>query len=200
MSDRHVQTLAALLHDEMRYRIGIPDPHREDLSVDEPTCQLLAAHLIASGVSLALPVPALDALREAAQEVVRLGNQPGLDDDEWEAAFTALEAALRIVAAREAEAILADGSVFLAGEAALPVPALDTLRLALQKISIRHSEDPAGGMGWRSDAEGRYGHYDHACLICGTSDEYAVEWPCYTRRIADEALAAALRERETTHD
>ncbi len=34
-------------------------------------------------------------LQEAATELVRLGNQPGLDDDEWEAAFTALEEALR---------------------------------------------------------------------------------------------------------
>ena len=35
------------------------------------------------------------ALLDAAREVVRLGNQPGLDDDEWEAAFTALEEAAR---------------------------------------------------------------------------------------------------------
>ena len=33
-------------------------------------------------------------LREAARYVVQLGNQPGMDDDEWEQAMTALEAAL----------------------------------------------------------------------------------------------------------
>lgn len=37
---------------------------------------------------------ALAVLRGAASEVVRLGNQPGMDDDEWEAAMTALEEAL----------------------------------------------------------------------------------------------------------
>ena len=43
--------LAALLHEEMRFRIGIEDPHPEDIDVDEPTCELLAAHLIAAGVT-----------------------------------------------------------------------------------------------------------------------------------------------------
>ena len=36
----------------------------------------------------------LEELFEAAVEVVRLGNQPGMDDDEWEAAMVALETVL----------------------------------------------------------------------------------------------------------
>lgn len=36
------------------------------------------------------------AIEDYALEVVRLGNQPGMDDDEWEAAFTHLEGALRL--------------------------------------------------------------------------------------------------------
>ena len=37
----------------------------------------------------------LDGIVAAASEVCRLGNQPGFDDDEWEAAITALEEVLR---------------------------------------------------------------------------------------------------------
>lgn len=33
-------------------------------------------------------------VRVAATEVVRLGNQPGMDDDEWETAMSNLEVAL----------------------------------------------------------------------------------------------------------
>jgi hypothetical protein len=36
----------------------------------------------------------LEELREAAVEVVRLGNQPGMDDAEWETAMSALESVL----------------------------------------------------------------------------------------------------------
>lgn len=37
----------------------------------------------------------LRAIEEWARHLVALGNQPGLDDEEWEAAFTSLEKATR---------------------------------------------------------------------------------------------------------
>lgn len=45
-----------------------------------------------------LPLPALARLRaieRAAMYVAQLGNQPGMDDEEWEGAMTALEEALQ---------------------------------------------------------------------------------------------------------
>lgn len=53
-------------------------------------------------------------------------------------------------------------------------------RDALDAALALHQPDPDGGMGWRSD--GRYGVIDPACRTCGTSDEYAVPWPCATVR------------------
>lgn len=41
------------------------------------------------------PANGEEGLRAAAAEVIRLGNQPGMDDAEWEAAMTALEEAWR---------------------------------------------------------------------------------------------------------
>ena len=49
-------TLAEILHEEMNFRVGIPDWHPEKTAVDEPTCQLLAAHLVAAGVTVGLDV------------------------------------------------------------------------------------------------------------------------------------------------
>ena len=63
-----------------------------------------------------------------------------------------------------------------------------TAREALERIRDAHDRDPHGGMGWRDD--GDYGVYENACLVCGTADEYAVEWPCYTRTLAEAGLKA----------
>lgn len=60
--------------------------------IDRTTTRLRAGLNPSNTVPRLLVVIA--ALREAASEVVRLGNQPGMDDDEWEAAMTALERAL----------------------------------------------------------------------------------------------------------
>lgn len=45
-----------------------------------------------------VPLVEIQRLRDieaAAYELLALGNQPGLDDEEWEAAFTSLEKAAR---------------------------------------------------------------------------------------------------------
>ncbi len=39
-------------------------------------------------------LPALLAIADALREIVRLGNQPGMDNDEWESAMSAAETAL----------------------------------------------------------------------------------------------------------
>lgn len=64
----------------------------------------------------------------------------------------------------------------------------DRLKEALLGIIGIHHADPDGGMGFR---DGGYGHYDNACATCGTSDEYAVEWPCSTVLAARAALESS---------
>ena len=61
------------------------------------------------------------------------------------------------------------------------------LRYSLESIRDLHDKDPDGGMGWQD--KGGYGVIDPACRACGTSDEYAVPWPCSTRQHAEAALA-----------
>lgn len=60
------------------------------------------------------------------------------------------------------------------------------LRYSLEAIRDIHDKEPDGGMGWVPTG---YGKIDPACKTCGTSDEYAVEWPCSTRLQVDAALA-----------
>lgn len=71
-------------------------------------------------------------------------------------------------------------------EAAAPA---EGLREALAAIRDAHTPDPddPGGMGW--DDKGGYVHKDAVCRICGTSDEYGVDWPCWTHEQARAALA-----------
>jgi hypothetical protein len=61
-----------------------------------------------------------------------------------------------------------------------------TDRDVLNQIAECHSPEEGGGMGYRT-VEGvwSYGHMDPVCRSCGTPDEYAVEWPCATRRLLD---------------
>ena len=63
---------------------------------------------------------------------------------------------------------------------------------AKRAIVARHSD---GGcpVGWTKDV---YGGVDHACLECGTFDEYGVAWPCPTLRI----LAQPYCDREGWRD
>ena len=72
------------------------------------------------------------------------------------------------------------------------------LKYSLESIRDLHDKDPDGGMGFR--AEGGYGPIDPACLVCGTSDEYAVEWPCATRKQAEVALSDLLSIVGHRHD
>ncbi|MGA4941751.1 hypothetical protein [Streptomyces cinereoruber] len=61
--------------------------------------------------------------------------------------------------------------------------------------AVRKLHRPVEGQGWDSDEPGeRYGHVAQACISCGTSDEYAVRWPCATVR----ALDAHTTPTETT--
>jgi hypothetical protein len=50
---------------------------------------------------------------------------------------------------------------------------------AKRRIVALHG-DGGHTVGWTKDV---YGGVDHACLECGTFDEYGVEWPCTTLRI-----------------
>lgn len=65
---------------------------------------------------------------------------------------------------------------------------VERARKVIEIIRDAHDRDPDGGMGYRGD--GSYGRYENACLVCGVSGEYAVEWPCLTRQRADDARAA----------
>jgi len=77
-------------------------------------------------------------------------------------------------------------------EAVNALPALldenDRLREALLGIIGMHHADPDGGIGYR---DGDYVHFDNACAVCGTSDEYAVDWPCSTVLAARAALESS---------
>lgn len=59
---------------------------------------------------------------------------------------------------------------------------------AARAVLANHQPDPDGGMGRRDD--GSYGVIDPACRVCGTSEEYAVPWPCLTATTLTAALAA----------
>ena len=69
----------------------------------------------------------------------------------------------------------------------MTTPEPTTLREALEAIAAEHHADPDGGMGYR---DGGYGHMDSVCVLCGTSDEYGIPWPCETHEQARAALAA----------
>mgnify|MGYP001381284610 CR=1 FL=1 len=69
----------------------------------------------------------------------------------------------------------------------MTTPEPTTLREALEAIAAEHHADPDGGMGYR---DGGYGHMDSVCVLCGTSDEYGIPWPCETHEHARAALAA----------
>ena len=56
---------------------------------------------------------------------------------------------------------------------------------ALQLIAALHSRDPESGMDY---TDAGYTDMEDVCLICGTSDEYGVLWPCRTRLLADEGI------------
>ena len=69
----------------------------------------------------------------------------------------------------------------------MTTPEPTPLREALEAIAAEHHADPNGGMGYR---DGGYGHMDSVCVLCGTSDEYGIPWPCKTHEQARAALAA----------
>jgi hypothetical protein len=74
---------------------------------------------------------------------------------------------------------------------------VERLRYSLEAIRDAHDKDPDGGMGYTPTG---YGSIDPACLVCGTSDEYAVEWPCSTRQHAEAALYDLARLGDTPDD
>ncbi len=67
---------------------------------------------------------------------------------------------------------------------------MSAIEEAARAVMAMHRYDPYGGMGYLEDGE--YGRIDPACLVCGTTDEYAVPWPCSTY-----ATLAAVLEPET---
>jgi hypothetical protein len=74
---------------------------------------------------------------------------------------------------------------------------IEEARAALEYIARMHSEETDGGMGYTATG---YGHMEPVCQTCGTSDEYAVPWPCVTRQQADaahEALFGPTRRKDT---
>lgn len=62
---------------------------------------------------------------------------------------------------------------------------IQQMALQLRAAIALHQPDPDGGTGYHPG--GGYGDIDPACSTCGTSDEYAVPWPCQTY----ESLARA---------
>jgi hypothetical protein len=63
---------------------------------------------------------------------------------------------------------------------------VDNTALAAKLAAIKALHRPIreGGQGFYDN--GRYGYIEPACETCGTSDEYAVEWPCSTARALGE--------------
>ncbi|MFE0819139.1 hypothetical protein [Streptomyces sp. NPDC058847] len=62
---------------------------------------------------------------------------------------------------------------------------------------VRALHQPAQGLGYDSDEDdtpGSYGQIAQACTTCGTTDEYAVRWPCDTIRALDESSVPAATE------
>lgn len=67
---------------------------------------------------------------------------------------------------------------------------------------VRALHQPTDGMGYDSDDHpGRYGDMTRVCTACGTSDEYAVRWPCPTIEAIDGIIhAPAATEPEPPAD
>jgi hypothetical protein len=70
----------------------------------------------------------------------------------------------------------------------------EALRAALERIMEAHHRDPDGGMGYTGN---EYGTIKDACVVCGTSDEYAVPWPCWTYEQARAALTPEAEDDAT---
>lgn len=77
----------------------------------------------------------------------------------------------------------ARGALIHAGEDLAPAIVIVLNRLAQLETQLAAAlalhRDVGPGMGHTSDG---YGDFDHTCGSCGTSDEYAVAWPCPTAR------------------
>jgi hypothetical protein len=73
-------------------------------------------------------------------------------------------------------------------------PDSEALRAALERIMEAHHRDPDGGMGYTGN---EYGTIKDACVVCGTSDEYAVPWPCWTYEQARAALTPEAEDDAT---
>lgn len=51
---------------------------------------------------------------------------------------------------------------------------------AIRQVRALHEPIVEGGQGY--DEGGNYTYIQPCCTTCGTSDEYAVQWPCATIR------------------
>lgn len=82
------------------------------------------------------------------------------------------------------------GGVYEAADArhvALHDPAATLRRIAAER-RLLEAHQQVEGNGYEPDDPGeRYGPIASACSSCGTSDEYAVPWPCPTVRALAEA-------------
>jgi len=78
---------------------------------------------------------------------------------------------------------------------------VDELLAVTERVRALHQ--PTQGLGYDSDeddAPRSYGQIAQACTTCGTTDEYAVRWPCATVRALGEPghAATGATELETT--
>jgi hypothetical protein len=68
----------------------------------------------------------------------------------------------------------------------------DPAGMAAALEAIRQMHKPDHGMGYRNDVG--YGGIDPACETCGTTDEYAVPWPCLTLKAVHIGLGLPIPE------
>jgi hypothetical protein len=93
----------------------------------------------------------------------------------------------QLAEARAGNRLLGDSVNRWAADAAALRTRAERAEAALDRVRALHR--PAEGLGYDSDEDdtpGSYGHIAQACTTCGTTDEYAVRWPCGTLRALDE--------------